>query len=403
MMLIKIAWRNVWRNKVRSGVVIAAIAVGLWAGVFASAFVVGMMNQKIDSIIRMEMSHFQVHHPEFREDMLPKYIIPDGNEKVAAIRAEAGTVGVSGRVIAMPMLSSAKHAGAIKVTGVDPEAEAVVTTVHQHVKEGQYFEGVKRNPILISRKTAEKYQVKLRSRMVLDLQAADGEMLRASFRVVGIYDTDNQMYDEMNAFVRKSDLQALLGIGTDIHEIAVLLSAHEMADPTAAAFQEKWPEDEVQPWIDLSSGMRFIVEAQDTYTLVIVGIILVALLFSIVNAMLMAVLERVREIGMLMAVGMTKRKVFGMVMLETVFLALVGGPLGLLLSWACIAYFGAHGIHLDGAAYGEVGFGNVVYPELEFYVYLQVTAMVLGMAVFAAIFPARKALRLVPVEAIRKI
>ncbi len=158
-------------------------------------------------------------------------------------------------------------------------------------------------------------------------------MVAAAFRVVGIFDTGNGVYDNMNVFVKQADLKKLLQLKSGYHELAVLLNAHDRAEPKALALQEKYPDLEVLSWMDLSLGMRMMVEMMDVYTLVLVGIILLALMFSIVNTMLMAVLERGKELGMLMAVGMTKQKVFSMIMLETICLTMLGGPLGLLLSW----------------------------------------------------------------------
>ncbi len=145
------------------------------------------------------------------------------------------------------------------------------------------------------------------------------------------------------------------------------------------------------------------VEALDVYLYYIVGIILLALLFSILNTMLMAVLERMREIGVLMAVGMSKARIFLMIMLETVMLTMIGGPFGLLLSYGFVTYFGEVGINLGGAAYSDLGFAAIVYPYLDARSYLEVTLMVAVMAVIAAVYPARKALKLIPVEAIRTI
>ena len=402
-MIGKIAWKNIWRNKVRSAVVIIAIAIGLWAGMFASAFVVGMMNQKIDSVINLELSHFQVHHPSFQDEMLPKFVIPNSEEIIQKMNNNEAIKNTSPRVVAMPMINSANYSGMLKVTGIDPENEKRVTDLHEFVLEGKYFEGIKRNPILLSKKTAEKYKIKIRSKVVLTLQDKQGEITAGAFRVVGIYDSKNGMYDEMNAFVLAPDLQKLLDINHDVHEIAVLLNEHDLAESVATQYQEEFPNLEIKSWMDLESGMRFMVEAMDVYTFFIVGIILVALLFSIINTMLMAVLERVREIGMLMAVGMSKLRVFKMIMLETVFLCLIGGPLGLLLAWICIQYFGRYGIDLGGASYSDYGFTNLVYTQLDMMSYISVTLMVLGMAILAAIYPAVKAINLIPVEAIRKI
>ena len=312
-------------------------------------------------------------------------------------------IGLSPRVLSMSMLGSANKSGAIKVIGIDPQREALVTDIHASILEGEYFEGVSRNPILISSKTAEEFKIKLRSKLVVTLNDINGEITSGAFRVVGIYNSQNPIYDKMNAFVRKSDLQRLMHVEGQIHEIAVLMDDHELAEPTALNYSNMFPESKVQAWIDLATGMRFMVEAKDTYAVIIVSIILIALLFSIVNTMLMAVLERIREIGMLMAVGMSKMKVFWMIMLETVFLSLIGGPLGMLVAVVFVKYFGKNGIDLGGAAYSDLGFASIVYPDLELTSYIQIAVLVFVMAILAAIYPARKALKLNPVEAIRKL
>jgi putative ABC transport system permease protein len=401
-MLVKIAWRNIWRNKVRSLVVITALALGLWAGVFVSAFVNGMMRQKVDSVIEMEMSHFQFHQKGFRDDLLIKQYMGNGLIIREKLLKEPLVKGVSARTVTMTMIGTAKGSGGVKATGISPEEEKTVTRLNEKIMEGKYFEGTARNPVLISRQTADKYKVGLGSKLVLTFQDVNGEIAASAFRVTGIYRTGNNMYDGMNVFVRRSDIQKLSGIGNGVHELAVLLKEHEPADALAKKYQQKYPELEVLSWMDLSSGMRYMIGVMDIYTMLIVGIVLLALLFSIINTMLMAVLERVHELGMLMAVGMNRRKVFMMIMLETIFLSLVGGPVGLLLARSSIAYFSHAGINLGNAAYGDFGFSNLIYPSLEAVEYLRVTIMVIVMALLAALYPARKALSLKPADAIRK-
>lgn len=402
-MLVKIAWRNIWRNKVRSMVVITALALGLWAGIFVSAFVNGMMKQKVDTVIEYEMSHFQIHQPGFRDEMPVHLSIKNGNAIRAALLKEPLVADVSARTVGMMMIGSAKATGGIKVTGISPEAEKKVTHLDKRVTEGTYFTGVNRNPILISREVANKYKVGVKSKLVLTFQDVQGEITGAAFRVCGIYETGNKMYDAVNVFVLREDIQNYLGIGEGVHQIAVLLKEHDAAEAMAQTYQKKYPDLEVLSWMDLSSGMRYMIDMMDVYTVIIVGIVLLALMFSIVNTMLMAVLERVKELGMLMAVGMARKKIFGMIMLETLFLSLIGGPLGLLLAWASIVYFGKAGINLGNAAYGDLGFSNLIYPVLDSIEYFKVTAMVLVMALLAALYPARKALQLNPLEALRKI
>lgn len=401
-MLFKIAWKNIWRNKGRSSIVIAAIAIGLLAGVFASAFVAGMMKEKLDMVVEKEMSHFQFHEKNFRDEFATELYMKEGAAIEEELQQDSTVKYTSGRVISMVMIGSANQSGAIKAVGVNPDSEGLITGINEKVVEGKFFVGMKRNPILISEKTAEKYRIKLRSKVVLTFQDLEGEITSGAFRVVGVYNTGNGMYDEMNAFVRRSDLSKLMKLPEgSYHELAVLQHEHGIAEKTALKYQEKYPEKEVLSWLDLGLGMRYMIEMTGSYTTILVGIILVALLFSIINTMLMAVLERTREIGMLMAIGMTKGKVFAVVMYETVYLSLIGGPLGLLLSYLLITYFAQTGIDMGGA-YEDVGMANIIYPVLSRGEYIQVFIMVIVMAILASIYPALKALSLKPVEAMRK-
>lgn len=405
-MLLKIAWRNIWRNKIRSLVVIIALALGLWAGTFTSGFYQGMMKQKIDDVIRSEMSHVQVHDTNFRDELLSKHFLPGASAIQQNIEENPHVIASSARVISTAMMASANKSGGVKLVGINPTMEASTTELDNKVVEGEFFGNDKRNQILISKKMADLYGLKLRSKVVLTIQDMQNEIVAVSYRVVGIYKTNNGMLDEVNAYVQAPDLQQQLGLADgDYHEIALLLDKHELAEPFAQELQNQYPDLEVKPWLDLATGMRYMVEASGTFAYVIVAIILVALLFSVVNTMLMAVMERTRELGMLMAVGMNKTKVFFMIMLETLLLSLIGGPVGLLIAFLFIESTGRQGIDLGaiGEVYNEIGFSAIVHPELPFNSYISITVMVLIMAILAAIYPAIKALKLNPSEAIRKI
>lgn len=402
-MLLKIAWKNIWRNKVRSFVVITAIGLGLLAGVFGSAFVSGMMKSKIDTSIRNEISHFQIHVPKFRDEFNGRLIVENSDDLYNELKADAAVDAVSQRVIAMGMMASSQKTTALKVVGVSPEDEAAVTLLNEQLVDGSYFETKKKNPIVISQETAEDYGIKTNSKVVVTMQDIEGEITSGAFKVVGIFKTSNNMFDKMNAFVRIDDMRNMYGMENGAHEIAVWLKDYETAEQKAEEYQSKYENLEILPWQDLQTGMRMMLEMFDTYLYIIVGIILCALLFSIINTMLMAVLERTREIGMLMAIGMTKGRIFQMIMLETVIMSMIGSPIGLFVAWALVSYYGAAGFELPDAGYDDLGFSNTIYPFLDASSYWEVAMMVFGMAVIASVYPAIKALSLKPVTAIRKI
>jgi ABC-type lipoprotein release transport system permease subunit len=402
-MLLKVSWRNIWRSKVRSFVVITAIGLGLWAGIFASAFVEGMMVGKINSVIEKETSHVQFHVPGWRDEFRTGMIIKKTAEIRNKLKEDPRVERAAFRIVTNSMITSTTKNGSVRVMGVDTADEAIVTRLDEKLIEGDYFKGIKRNPILISREIADTYKIKLRSKVVITFLDTEDEIVSGAFRVVGIYKSDNGMYDKMHVFVLNRDLRRIAKIDTGAHEVAVKLQDYEMSEAVASEYQKEFSDLEVLPWLDVSTGMRYMVEVFDVYLYFIVGIILLALLFSIINTMYMAVLERVREIGMLMAIGMTKGRIFGMIMIETIIMTMIGCPLGLALSWLSIAWWGNTGINLSGAMYEDFGYGSIIYPTLDPARYIDVAIMVFVMALIAAIFPARKALKLKPVEAIRKI
>lgn len=404
-MIIKVAWRNIWRNRSRSLVVIIAVVVGLWAGIFINAFYNGVINDRVNTVIGSEVSHIQIHDSIFKEEQIAKYDIPRGKVITDSLKHLASVKSVSARMVTQSMIASAKSSTGVVILGVSPKDEIATTGLDKKIIEGNLFEEGQKNQIIISSRLAEKLEVKLKSKIVLTFQDAKDDITAAAFRVCGLYKTVNSGYDELYVFVKQSDIKPLLGGEVNYHEIALLLNDQEEVMPLLHRLKKSYPHLLVESWMELSSGMGYVMEFMNTYLMIVMGIILMALMFGIVNVMLMAILERVHEIGMLMAVGMSKPKIFMMIMMETIFLTVAGTPIGLLISFVSITWVGNKGINLSIASevYSQLGFSAIIYPELDFNSYLTVSLMVVCMAILAAIYPAFKALSLKPVVAIRNI
>jgi len=405
MILIKIAWRNVWRNRIRSLVVICSIALGLLGGVFLASFSWGMNESRAQNMIETQLSHIQIHTPEFRDDPQVKYFIPQGQQILQDIMAKPEVKAATGRVKVTGMLSSTKGGLGVQIQGVHAESEALVTKLNTKVVEGKYFEGVSRNPILVGQKLAERLKLGVRKKVVLTFQDINGNITAGAFRIAGIYKTINSKYDEANVFVRAEDLQPLLGIDGQVHEVALLLHKQDELEAVKSSLAAAYPTLMVEDWKDLAPDLKLMAESMGTFMQVFMAIFMLGMAFGIINTMLMAVLERTRELGMLMAIGMNKLRVFLMIMLETVFLALVGGPLGIFMAFVLVSYFGKVGIDLSMFAEGLSSFGmtNMVYTYIDPHFYWDIGVMVVMTAMISAIYPAIKALRLKPVEAVRAI
>ena len=253
--------------------------------------------------------------------------------------------------------------------GVDAEKEKQVTDIWEHIIDGTYLEKSGRMPpVVIGQKLATKLQLKVGSKINVQLVDMQGNLSSKGYRVSGIYKTDNTGYDENHLFVNYSDLQAQLGMADNTaHEIAVLLESGEEAPLVKPEIQKLVGDYDVQTWKEVSPEMSLLTDSMDQYMYVFILIILLALCFGIINTMLMAVLERTKEIGMLMAVGMNKRKVFLMIILESVMLTFSGGLAGIILGFVVTKYFETTPIDVSMFAdgLGQYGYGSLIYTSLQ--------------------------------------
>ena len=405
-MLALIAWRNIWRNKTRSLLVIISVMLGLWAGAFILAYVFGMMESRLEEAINNEVSHFQVHHPDFDRDFEARYFIVGGEKILNDLSQETSVQAIAPRVITYGMVASANSSTGGKLIGIAPENETAVTRLKKRIAQGRYLEEEDRNKVVIGEKLAHKLKVKLRSKIVLTCQDTAGNIVAGAFRIVGIFKTVNSSIEESNVYVRGIDLGQLIGTPGQYHEIAALVEDPGVLDSYLETLASLYPHVLMESWKELSPELGLMIDSLDQYMVIFITIILLALSFGIVNTMLMAVLERVREIGMLMAIGMNKPRLFGMITLETIFLVAIAAPVGLLAAFLTISYLGETGMDLSAVyneGYAAYGFKSFIYPKLEGIYYWRMVVMVSIAALAASIYPAFTAVGLNPVKAIRTI
>lgn len=392
----------------RSSVVIFAIASGLLGGLFSSAWMNGMAQQRVNNTFVYEIGHMQIHHPEYAENKDVKKTIKETRNKVEQLKNTAGIKAISERILVTGMSATANKNLGVNIIGVDPDLEKQVFQIYQRIDtaSGNFFTSKRKNAIVISQALADELKAKLKSKIVLTFQDYKGEITGAAFKVVGIYKTDNNPWDKTHVFVRNDDLRRILELPDDeSHELVMLLDDFEQAAVLETELQAQYPDSKVEGWAEISPYLSLMSGYMDTMMGLFMAIILGALGFGIVNTMLMVVLERTRELGMLMAIGMTKKRVFIMIMLETIFLALVGAILGEILSMLLINYFNKSGIDLSfvGEGMESVGYAAITYPMLEGYRYIQITVLVIVTGILASVYPAWKALKLHPAEAIRSV
>ncbi|NQW26521.1 MAG: ABC transporter permease [Flammeovirgaceae bacterium] len=404
-MMLSLAWKNIWRSKGRSFVVIGAIVIGVWSLIFMFGFYNSFIEALSRNSLYHDFSHIQVHHKGYLTEPGLAFLL-NRSEELVDMGAEVPEIlATSGRLIINGMIASPKTNLGIQVYGVHPTDEAQVTGLEEQLVEGNYFENSKRYPILISEKIADKLKVKLRSKLILTIQDAQANITSAAFIVSGIFHSKSPRINESVIYVRHADVVQLIGLDDQSYnELAYLLRDTETTDRVKVNIESKTENllrtyREIAPEFDMFEQTSAITKQMITF------IIMLALLFGIINAMLMSVLERTKEIGMLRSIGMHKRKIFLMILFETCIISLISGPLGLLAGFATNRYLSINGLNLSSyaGALEQYGAEAIVYPSIDYATYPLLMMIVLITALLGAIYPAIKATRLKPLEAIRKI
>ena len=410
LQIVNLAWKNIWRNKVRSAVILSAIAIGLFSGTFMLSFLNGWIIETVNDDIKTQLSHVQIHDTTFlaNYDINACFIRKDIEDKISQ-QFSHPVFTVAYRLNLTGILASPHNVTGVTAKAVWEDEEMQVTNVWKHIPDttGVYLTDDTRNAIVISRKIADKLNVRLKSKIVFTFQDAFGDMQSIAFRVGGIYKTTNGMFDEGNVFIRYTDVFDYTGLPAGaVHEAAILTEDMESCRILAPQLKRLFPEMDVQAWNELNPALEMVLAYTDFLAVIILGIFLLALSFGIINTMLMAVLERTHELGMLGAIGMSKRKIFRMIMLETLFLTIIGSVAGIVIGALLIFPTLKTGIDMNfliGDQFEDYGFSSIVYPILNLQMFIQIVVLVILAGILSAIYPARKALKLNPLEAIKQV
>ncbi len=403
-MLLALAWKNIWRNKMRSLIVILAIAFGLWGGLFSGGLMVALGDSMVNSAIDRDLAHIQIHHPRYDENKDIRRYIPQAKSLVHALQKLKEISGVSARCRFLGMASSATSSYPVQICGVFPQKEKSVTRLYERIRTGTYLQSQRSNGILIGQKLAQRLNLRLHSKMVLGFEGLNGELINVACRVVGIFKTESSQFDETNVFLKNDFLFANIGQPV-FHEIAIRLSHSEALPQTVQKIRAMVPNLLVETWKERAPEVAFMSDLMILYTYFFLVFILFAVLFGITNTMLMSVVDRVRELGMLMAIGMKRSRVFIMILLETLLLSLTGGVVGILIGKITLLLTSHSGINLSmfEASLESFGSSSILYPTLPLEMYVVLTILIVVTANLAAILPAIKAIRLEPAIAIRTV
>ncbi|HVB80884.1 MAG TPA: FtsX-like permease family protein [Candidatus Binataceae bacterium] len=416
--LVQLAWRNLWRNPRRTFIAMAAIALGYAMLLFVACLMAGLRWQMIENGTRLVLSEIQVHASGYYPSRSIQKTIggrkgTDVSALLAAITADPRVYAAAPRVYGYGLASASHGSSAgVALMGVVPDQEPKVTVLNTQIVKGDYLTKLRPHGVVVGDKLAGVIGVEVGSEMVLLAQAADGSMGNDLYTVGGIFHTGLDVLDRNLVLMPLSSLQELLQLTPDrIHEVGIKLHNITEATTVATALQARLSKTlpvEVSAWPTLAPDLADYVQFNHGVTLVLFLIFFLLAVIGIMNTMLMAVFERTRELGMLMALGMRPVQVIGLIMAEAAGLAVASLVLGAAIGAPLLWYLQEHGLDLGGATGEVVSVAGVVvghlwYGRQDFSAYAQAAVGLAVTALVSALYPAWRAAHFRPTEAIRKV
>ena len=289
--------------------------------------------------------------------------------------------------------------------GIDPEAERVFSFVDYDDVEGRFLETADDNGIVIGAELADTLDTEVGKRVVLMSQDPDNEIADRGFRIVGLFNASMPSFEEAYVFVGKKAAQKMLRIGDSTTEVVFLGDDYRNVDPTyervVAAVDDNVT---VRRWYEVDTYLGTMLKVMDGFVLIWVVVIFLALSFGLVNTLVMAVFERIREIGLMLALGMKPASILGQIIIESMMLLAVGLAIGNLLAWATIQpLHGGIDISIVAEGMEMMGASSILYPKLYWSDMVLANVVVLILGFLASLSPAWRASRYEPVEAITKV
>lgn len=398
-LLIKMAFINLWRRRSRSLMLIALIALGLGALLFMVSLYDGMMRQMIDSALRSDSGHLVVQHKDFRDYRQLDQSIPDYAAIVARLEGDPAVAGVSVRLKNEGLISTARHSQSVEIIGIDPAREQRFGQLGGFITQGEYR--LNKGEAILGAQLAEKLRAEIGSRVIVSVQSADKSIRSAAFKISGILRANNVYIDKQSLFVPYAEAERIFGVSGQASQIAVMLKNPDEVMIAKARFAAGLDENlRLYDWLEFYPLIAQSLDAVDVFYLISYGIVFLVVALGIFDVVLLSVLERVREFGIMMAVGTPFWSVAALVILESVAVGLFGFAAGAALGTLLLLYFNIYGLDF-GTSMEDFGFARTVYTPIEPGYYATALIAVLIATVLAALIPVRVLAKLKPVEAIR--
>lgn len=398
--ILSMAFRDLGRNRRRSFFSALAVAMGLGMLMLLAGFLNGEMGGAVDTAVRLQSGHLQVranNYDENKTSLKWEDLIENPDQVAAKIAALAPVNVASPRLFASGIAVVGGKSAGVRVIGIDP-ASAANNPYREGVVSGTFLTADDNGGVLLGQPLADKLGLKAGDNFSLSVNTSNGDVDEQPFTVRGIYTTGTGGFDGATIFMPLAKAQAITQTQKHASTIFVMLKDKDQTDAVADAL--KSPNLQVLTWKKMNALTLQTEDLANSYMIFFYLIILGITATVIVNTLIMAVFERTREIGILMAIGMKGRRIMAMFLTESALLAVGGILIGLVLGGIVVAYFTTVGFHIGNVGYTGVLLSDTVHANLTPTATVNLSIMTFIITLLAGLYPAWMASHMQPVEAL---
>jgi putative ABC transport system permease protein len=405
----KMAWRNIWRNTRRTILTISAIAFASLLLVFMLSFQFGSYETMINTSVKIHTGHLQIQAAEYRQKRNVRYVVSDLNKIAAVLENIPQIASYTYRAQTFSLISSAKRTYGALVTGIDPAGEAGVSRLKSLVRQGAYLSAEDTNQALVGSLLARNLHVKIGDELTILGQGRDGSIAATVVTVKGIFTSGIDDFDRSSLQIPLKTFQDVYAMPGMAHEVVIV--AHSLSDVERIkrTIQKDLSSLSMNQrlvtldWDELMPGLRQSIEMDLISGLIFYILLVLVVAFSILNTFLMAIFERTKEFGVLMAIGTTPGRLTKVLLIESMTMAAIGIAAGIFIGSLLTLYFQLHGIDISGSSelLSQFGITGRIYPKLSWISAVSGPTAVLIITFLAALYPALRVRKMKPVAAMR--
>ena len=407
----KMAWRNIWRNPRRTILTVCAITFASVLLVFMLSFQFGSYETMINTSVKISTGHLQIQAEKYQEKKNIRYVIPDPQTIADMVAKIPEVEAYTFRGQAFSLISSEDRTYGVVVTGINPQREAKVSRLKKLVRDGNFLSANDVNQAVVGRLLAKNLRVTIGDELTVLGQGRDGSIAATVVQVKGIFSSGIDEFDRSAIQIPLSTFQDTFSMDDAVHEVVVIAKSLSDVSKIKSKIQaglvgiNSRKSLKTLDWQDLMPGLRQAIEMDLVSGLIFYGLLIIVVAFSILNTFLMAIFERTKEFGVMMAIGTTPRRLTKVLLVESMAMTLIGIIAGILLGIVVTYYFQVHGIDFSGGSelLSQFGITGRMYPKLSLLSVSIGPFMVLFFTFFAALYPALKIRSLRPVDAMTAV